>query len=130
MSTSSQKSVQASLYIHLADPRSNANGFEDPDDPQIAFQNDIITRLIPSEHLPKLLTVKVQRRWLHSLAMLHDNERPEKRRLVDHIDISKTKAVLATDLLGGKGTLGIEIKVSVTCYNLSTRRPSTCFCIA
>jgi inositol-pentakisphosphate 2-kinase len=70
-----------------------------------------MSRLFPPEHLPVLRTVHVNRGWLESLALLHNNERPPKRRSVDQIDVSRTKAVLATDLLGGTGALGVEIKV-------------------
>ncbi|KAI0078850.1 hypothetical protein K474DRAFT_1706046 [Panus rudis PR-1116 ss-1] len=82
---------------------------EEPDDPTIIFQHRIIERLVPKEYLPVLESVKLHRPWLEDLAMLVEEHRPKERRQADRIDITKKKAVLATDLVGGKG-LAVEIK--------------------
>ena len=83
---------------------------EEPDDPSIVFQHEVIQQLVPPEHLPRLENVKVDRPWLEALKVLTEERRPPERRAKDAIDVSRTKAVLATDLVGGK-TLAIEIKV-------------------
>jgi inositol-pentakisphosphate 2-kinase len=83
---------------------------DEPDDPSIEFQRTCMERLLPSEHLPRLESTHVNRGWLEAVAALHDAERPHERREKDHIDLSRTKAVLATDLVGGEW-LAVEIKV-------------------
>ncbi|KAG9035158.1 Inositol-pentakisphosphate 2-kinase [Serendipita sp. 407] len=82
---------------------------EEPDDPSIAFQNSVIALLLPTDHLPKLESVHVNRQWLKELALSATNKRPELRRLKDDIDLTRKKAVLATDLVGGRGW-AVEIK--------------------
>ncbi|KAJ3541092.1 hypothetical protein NM688_g6133 [Phlebia brevispora] len=82
---------------------------EEPDDPTIQFQQQIIQRLIPVAHLPRLESVEVQREWLEELQRLADVERPAERRAKDRIDVCRRKAVLATDLVGGNA-LAVEIK--------------------
>ena len=77
----------------------------------IEFQHNIMERLIPPEHLPRLMPVRVERSWLQTLADLRNSDRPHNRRQKDHIDVARTKAVIATDLVGGD-CLAIEIKVS------------------
>jgi inositol-pentakisphosphate 2-kinase len=84
---------------------------EEPDDPTIEFQKCVTSLLIPQEHLPHLEPVHVQREWLQDLARLSEAQRPPERRAKDGIDQYKTKAVLATDLVGGK-VMAVEIKVS------------------
>jgi inositol-pentakisphosphate 2-kinase len=86
---------------------------EEPDDPSIEFQKQCMQRLIPSDHLPRLESVHVDRDWLEALAALHEAERPIERREKDHIDLNRTKAVLATDLVGGNW-LAVEIKVRLS----------------
>ncbi|KAG6820971.1 hypothetical protein H0H93_008600 [Arthromyces matolae] len=81
----------------------------EPDDPMIVFQKKCMERLIPPEHLPHLESVYVSREWLESLISLHDSERPLDRRAKDQVDLSKTKGVLATDLVGGDW-ISVEIK--------------------
>ena len=94
---------------------------EEPDDPTIEFQKRVTSLLIPPKHLPRLEPVRVQREWLQELARLSEAQRPPERRAKDGIDQSKTKAVLATDLVGGKG-MAVEIKVS---YILMIPWPAT-----
>jgi inositol-pentakisphosphate 2-kinase len=83
---------------------------DEPDDPSIEFQKKCMERLLPSEHLPRLESAFVGYRWLKALATLHDAERPLERREKDHIDLSRTKGVLATDLVGNEW-VAVEIKV-------------------
>lgn len=83
---------------------------EEPDDPTIVFQQRVSQRLIPTECLPRLLSVKVTEPWLQELRDLSSEHRPEVRRAKDDIALKKTKAVLADDLVGGEGFV-IEIKV-------------------
>ena len=83
---------------------------EEPDDPTIVFQQRVSQRLIPSEYLPRLLSVKVTEPWLQELSDLSSGHRPEMRRAKDSIAVKKTKAVLADDLVGGEGFV-VEIKV-------------------
>ena len=83
---------------------------EEPDDPTIAFQHQIIQKLIPIVHLPRLESVEVNRGWLQELRDLSETERPAERRAIDTIDLIRRKAVLATDLVGGQA-LAVEIKV-------------------
>lgn len=84
---------------------------EEPDDPTIEFQKRVTSLLIPLEHLPRLEPVSVQPAWLQQLAGLSEAHRPSERTAKDAIDPSRTKAVLATDLVGGKG-MAVEIKAS------------------
>lgn len=93
------------------DPDDAQNVEEEPDDPTIEYQAKCMGRLIPSEHLPRLQTVRLDRSWLQSLVMLHDKWRPSERRDKDEIDSSRKKGVLATDLVGGEW-VAVEIKVS------------------
>jgi inositol-pentakisphosphate 2-kinase len=84
---------------------------DEPDDPSIAFQYNVTSRLIPSANLPALDPVHVQSSWLESLAHAADTLRPASRRDKDQLDTSRSKGVLATDLIGGPG-LAVEIKVT------------------
>ncbi|KAG5647307.1 hypothetical protein DXG03_000845 [Asterophora parasitica] len=79
------------------------------DDPMLEFQHKCMERLIPVEHLPRLEPVHIDRTWLESLAALRDAERPEDRRRRDRIDVTRTKGILATDLVGGDW-VAVEIK--------------------
>lgn len=82
---------------------------EQPDDPMIAFQENIISKLVPSEFLPSLVVVMLDEDWLRSLVVLRDGDRPAERRQTDQIDVRRNKGVLATDLIGGT-PIAIEIK--------------------
>lgn len=82
---------------------------EQPDDPMIAFQENIISKLVPSEFLPSLVVVVLDEVWLRSLAVLRDGDRPAERRQTDQIDVHRSKGVLATDLIGGT-PIAVEIK--------------------
>lgn len=93
----------------LNEPLSEEQQLEDPDDPSIAFQHQVIERLLPEEFLPRLEGVHVNRAWLEGLARIADEHRPPERKARDAVDTRKKKATLATDLVGGKG-LAVEIK--------------------
>jgi len=89
----------------------------DEDDPIIEFQTKCIERLLPQENLPKLRSVRLEREWLKRLGELHENRRPEARQCKDHIDLSRKRAVLATDLVGGDW-IAVEIKVRFMCASV------------
>ncbi|KAG1852840.1 inositol-pentakisphosphate 2-kinase [Suillus subalutaceus] len=82
---------------------------EQPDDSMIAFQENIISKLVPSEFLPSLVVVVLDEDWLRSLVVLRNGDRPAERRQTDHIDVRRSKGVLATDLIGGT-PIAMEIK--------------------
>jgi len=86
---------------------------KDADDPTVDFQEHVISRLVPAEFLPHLEHVQVERAWLEKMVSIHDEKRPTKRRAKDRIDLERTRAVLATDLIGSKGW-AMEIKVCLT----------------
>lgn len=90
--------------------RPSAVTVDDEDDPIIEFRTKCIERLLPRENLPRLRSVHLERDWLERLGELHENQRPEARK--DHIDLSRKKAVLATDLVGGDW-IAVEIKVGL-----------------
>lgn len=85
---------------------------DEPDDPMVEYQSKCVARLVPQDHLPRLQTVRLDRAWLESLYHLHNGRRPESRINKDGIDFSKSKGVLATDLVGGDW-LAVEIKVNI-----------------
>lgn len=91
-------------------PTSDEKMSQDEDDPTVDFQEHVISRLIPLGFLPHLEHVQVERGWLERMASFHDDQRPAKRRTQDRIDLERTRAVLATDLIGSKGW-AVEIKV-------------------
>lgn len=90
---------------------SQPNGLpDDADDPTIAFQEIVTSHLIPKANLPVLQPVRVTLQWLKELEGVTEARRPAKRTAKDSIDIYRSKAVLATDLVGGSGW-AVEIKV-------------------
>lgn len=110
---------------------------EEPDDPMIAFQEQVIGRLVPEEFLVNLRVVKLDREWLTRFGDYHDGTeteeeegqsggaRPVSRRKVDGIDVRRRKGVLADNLVGGEGMCTIEIKVSSVLF-CASRFPSYC----
>jgi inositol-pentakisphosphate 2-kinase len=76
----------------------------------ISFQRNVVERLLPPEHLPRLETVELDKSWLEALAALCDGKRPQERRRKGQIDVSVRSSILATDLVGSS-TLSVEIKV-------------------
>ena len=91
--------------------RDERGGEDEPDDLSIDFQNRVISQLVPRIHLPVLESVRVERKWLERLSAAVDGKQPEARRKKDTIDVGRRKAVVATDLVGGKGW-AVEIKAS------------------
>lgn len=87
---------------------------DEPDDPIIEYQTRCMERLFPRENLPRLGSVRLERKWLEQLAAKHDAKRPEARMGKDHIDFSRRKGVLATDLVGGNW-IAVEVKVCLSC---------------
>lgn len=83
---------------------------DEPDDPIIEYQTRCMERLFSRDNLPRLQSVPLARQWLQQLAETHDAERPQARTGKDHIDFSRRKGVLATDLIGGNW-IAVEIKV-------------------
>lgn len=83
---------------------------DEPDDPMIEYQRKCMERLIPREHLARLESVRLERGWLKDLVAMHDVVRPTTRSVSDHVDLTRKKGVLATDLVGGDW-LAVEIKV-------------------
>ncbi|KAF8077793.1 inositol-pentakisphosphate 2-kinase [Lyophyllum atratum] len=94
--------------VPLRTASAGGTGYE-PDDPMIEYQQKCMERLIPLEHLPRLESVHVDREWLENLAALRNIERPRDRRDKDQVDLSRTKGVLVTDLVG-TNRLAVEIK--------------------
>ncbi|KIO28730.1 hypothetical protein M407DRAFT_6633 [Tulasnella calospora MUT 4182] len=88
---------------------SSSEDEDEPEDPTIAFQSRITSKLIPPEHLPRLEPAKLKRHFLEKLAKRGDKKRPQSRKDVDRIDTHKKKGVIATDLIGGNGW-AVEIK--------------------
>lgn len=80
-------------------------------EPTLPFYRTVIERLIPSENLPRLASVHVDRVWLHAMADYHESARPSARTGKDGIDVTRTSALIATDVIGHSG-LSVEIKVS------------------
>ncbi|KAI0064725.1 hypothetical protein BV25DRAFT_1852730 [Artomyces pyxidatus] len=81
----------------------------DDDDPMIDFQQKVIGRLIDPAYLVEMRVVQLDQTWLNDFSSYHESSRPSTRREVDAIDLSKRKALLATDLVSGQGT-AVEIK--------------------
>ena len=103
---------------------------DEPDDPSIEYQMKCMQKLIPAEHLPRLQTVQIHRSWLENFSAFHNPSRPEGRRMADEVDLTRKKAVLATDLVGGHW-LAVEIKVSVkACHEISNLSPKFYFSLA
>ncbi|KAF8844799.1 hypothetical protein BDN67DRAFT_893644 [Paxillus ammoniavirescens] len=97
------------IPVSKAAPRIDADG-DEPDDPMITFQRIVIATLVPSKYLPDLDVVLLDASWLEELEKLRDVDRPAERREKDQIDKRRRKGILATDLVGGKDTLAVEIK--------------------
>ncbi|KAG9021105.1 Inositol-pentakisphosphate 2-kinase [Tulasnella sp. JGI-2019a] len=81
------------------------------DDPSIAFQKHIISKLISPAFLPRLEAVDLDEPWLRELAIKTEPSRPLSRRTVQIIDAKQARGVLASDLIGSTGW-AVEIKVS------------------
>ncbi|KZP01043.1 hypothetical protein CALVIDRAFT_464456, partial [Calocera viscosa TUFC12733] len=74
----------------------------------LAWQKEVIGRLLPEEVLPQLELVHLDSGWLRALVEHVEPARPTFRR-ADGIDINASTGILATDLIGGE-TIAVEIK--------------------
>lgn len=83
---------------------------EEPDDPMIAFQRDVISCIVPQAFLPDLDVVLLNESWLDAIECLRNSDRPQERWKKDKIDKRRRKGVLATNLVGGEGIVAVEIK--------------------
>jgi inositol-pentakisphosphate 2-kinase len=84
----------------------------DDDDPIISFQRTVITRLIDPRFLVRLDLVDLDPAWLRAFASFHNPSRPQKNRESSSIDLSRSKAVLADDLVG-PFACALEIKAGL-----------------
>ncbi|KAA1469367.1 hypothetical protein DENSPDRAFT_857844 [Dentipellis sp. KUC8613] len=91
------------------DIRTDVPEENEPDDPMIQFQRDVIARLIPPQFLVELRVADLERPWLEAFAAYHEPSRPSARREVDSIDVSRKKGILVEDLVGNNGW-SVEIK--------------------
>lgn len=81
-------------------------------DPSVLFQREIISQLFIPDCLPSLESACVERAWLESLIRVAEDARPLSRRIKDQLDTTRTRGVLATNLIETSG-LSIEIKVKL-----------------
>ncbi|EKM61589.1 uncharacterized protein PHACADRAFT_83082 [Phanerochaete carnosa HHB-10118-sp] len=93
----------------LVSPSSLTLQVEDPEDPAIAFQREVVARVLPAEYLLRLEAVEVSHAWLEELAALTEERRPTERRAKGAIDVHKRRAVLTRDLVDGR-VFTVEIK--------------------
>ncbi|EJD53155.1 hypothetical protein AURDEDRAFT_54632 [Auricularia subglabra TFB-10046 SS5] len=91
--------LHGELSLDLADIEPT----DEEDDFAIAFQQRVTSRLVPATLLPELGTTRVQKEWLSRLAIATDPSRPADRLDKAVIDIEQSHAVLATNLVAGKG---------------------------
>ncbi|TFY71861.1 hypothetical protein EVG20_g1145 [Dentipellis fragilis] len=90
--------------IHPDDPEEN-----EPDDPMIQFQRDVIARLMPPQFLIELRVADLERPWMEAFAAYHEPSRPPARREADSIDVTRKKGIQVEDLVGNEGW-SVEIK--------------------
>jgi inositol-pentakisphosphate 2-kinase len=83
-----------------------------PDDNPVAFQQNVISRLLDSSYLPDLQTVPLQADWVEALSIHHESFRPQERRSTSVIESSRRTGVLAPDLIGGL-SCAVEVKVNI-----------------
>jgi inositol-pentakisphosphate 2-kinase len=105
------RKISISAAVSSTKNYAESSNVDEQDDPTIEYQSKCIERLIQSQYLPRLETIRLDRPWLEALVALHDSVRPEERREKDGINLEIKKGVLATDLVGGNW-LAVEIKVS------------------
>lgn len=94
--------------IHSISTKQNV---PDENESTLLFHQAIIERLIPLINLPQISAVHVDRTWLDAMADYHETYRPSARTTKDGIDVTRTRALIATDVVGRSG-LSVEIKVS------------------
>ncbi|KZP12719.1 hypothetical protein FIBSPDRAFT_152408, partial [Athelia psychrophila] len=83
--------------------------FPDKNELALRFYRTVIENIIPLKNLPKLTAFTVDRDWLQALADVHESGRPPARTRIDSIDVTRTSALMATDLVG-QSTFSVEIK--------------------
>jgi len=81
------------------------------DDNQVAFQQNVVPRLLDSSYLPGLLTIPLQADWVEALSISHESFRPQERRSTSGIDCTRHSGVLALDLITGF-SCAVEVKVN------------------
>lgn len=111
--------LRKTTLLSSATPSCDIDG-EEPDDPMVSFQKDFISQLVPQAFLPELDVVLLDPSWLYLLESLRDRDRPPERRMKDGIDKGRRKGVLATNLIGGEGTIAVEIKVRAKLISVLT----------
>ena len=82
-----------------------------PDDDLVAFQQNVVSRLLDPSCLPDLQTIPLQADWVEALSIHHESFRPQERRSTSVIDCSRPTGVLAPDLIGGL-SCAVEVKVN------------------
>ena len=81
------------------------------DDNLVAFQQNVVSRLLDPSYLPDLQTIPLQADWVKTLSIHHESFRPQERRSTSVIDCSRQTGVLAQDLIGGL-SCAVEVKVN------------------
>ena len=93
------------------------------DDITVAFQQNVISRLLDPSYLPDLQTIPLQADWVEALSIHHESFRTRERSRTSVIDCARHSGVLAPDLIGGL-SCAVEIKVN---NQLSFRVPNVDF---
>ncbi|KAH9998177.1 inositol-pentakisphosphate 2-kinase [Russula compacta] len=75
----------------------------------VAFQQQVISRLLDPSYLADLQIVLLEADWVEAFSMHHESFRPQERRRTSMIDCSRCTAVLAPDLIGGL-SCAVEVK--------------------
>ncbi|KAI5475026.1 inositol-pentakisphosphate 2-kinase [Pseudohyphozyma bogoriensis] len=80
----------------------------------LRFSEEVVGRLLGKEFMVGMEKVKVDRKWMESMGgwLRESRARPVERAEVDEVDVNAEEVVLAEDLVGGEGTLAIEIKAT------------------
>jgi inositol-pentakisphosphate 2-kinase len=81
------------------------------EDLTVAFQQNVISRLLDPSYLPDLQIIPLQADWVEALSIHHESFRPQERRNTSTIDCSKHTGVLAPDLISGL-SCAVEVKVN------------------
>jgi inositol-pentakisphosphate 2-kinase len=81
------------------------------DDNPVAFQQNVISRLLDPSYLPDLQIISLQTDWVEALSIHHESFRPQERSSTSVIDCSRHSGVLAPDLIGGL-SCAVELKVN------------------
>lgn len=103
------KNIRCERINHRHDEDEEASQAPDASVIQRECQERIVGRLIPGRYLPRLSLVGTDPDWLSQLADQVHRRRPLLRREKDAIDVTRSNALLATDLTAS-GSWSIEIK--------------------